>query len=253
MPTNSPRQYFSALLIGTMMAGVPSLVFAQGARPTLMTPAAPAPAPETDGGTIKSIAVSGSQRIEGETVRSYVKLRAGAPYTRETLDEALEDLFATELFADVQIRDEQGALTIIVKENPVINRIVFEGNKRVKEDKLGKELKLAPRTIFTRSKVRADIARIIELYRRQGRFAATVEPKMVMLDQNRVDIVYEISEGRNRRSARSTSSATKCLVMGGCAAKWSPSGRDFIASFRRTIAMIRIGLLMIRANCGSFI
>jgi outer membrane protein insertion porin family len=195
MPTNSPRQYFSALLIGTMMAGVPSLVFAQGARPTLMTPAAPAPAPETDGGTIKSIAVSGSQRIEGETVRSYVKLRAGAPYTRETLDEALEDLFATELFADVQIRDEQGALTIIVKENPVINRIVFEGNKRVKEDKLGKELKLAPRTIFTRSKVRADIARIIELYRRQGRFAATVEPKMVMLDQNRVDIVYEISEG----------------------------------------------------------
>ena len=164
-------------------------------RPTLMAPAVPAPAPATDGGTIKSIAVSGSQRIEGETVRSYVKLRAGAAYTRETLDQALQDLFATELFADVQIRDEQGALTIIVKENPVINRIVFEGNKRVKEDKLGKELKLAPRTIFTRSKVRADIARIIELYRRQGRFAATVEPKMVMLDQNRVDIVYEISEG----------------------------------------------------------
>ncbi len=182
-------------MIGTMLAGVPLLANAQTARPTPITPAAPAAAPATDGGTIKSIAVSGSQRIEGETVRSYVKLRAGAPYTRETLDQALQDLFATELFADVQIRDEQGALTIIVKENPVINRIVFEGNKRVKEDKLGKELKLAPRTIFTRSKVRADITRIIELYRRQGRFAATVEPKMVMLDQNRVDIVYEISEG----------------------------------------------------------
>ena len=195
MPTNSPRRHLSTVLMGTMLAGVPSLVVAQATRPTLMTPAAPTPAPETDGGTIKSIAVSGSQRIEGETVRSYVKLRAGGAYTRETLDQALQDLFATELFADVQIRDEQGALTIIVKENPVINRIVFEGNKRVKEDKLGKELKLAPRTIFTRSKVRADIARIIELYRRQGRFAATVEPKMVMLDQNRVDIVYEISEG----------------------------------------------------------
>ncbi len=194
-PTNSPHRYLPLLMIGTMLAGVPSLVTAQTARPTLMAPAAPAPAPETDGGTIKSIAVSGSQRIEGETVRSYVKLRAGAPYTRETLDQALQDLFATELFADVQIHDDEGALTIIVKENPVINRIVFEGNKRVKEDKLGKELKLAPRTIFTRSKVRADIARIIELYRRQGRFAATVEPKMVMLDQNRVDIVYEISEG----------------------------------------------------------
>ena len=160
-----------------------------------MAPTPPAPAPATDGGIIKSIGVTGSQRIEPETVRSYVKLRAGQPYTHESLDQALQDLFATELFADVQIRDDQGALTIVVKENPVINRIVFEGNKRVKEEKLGKELKLAPRTIFTRSKVRADIARIIELYRRQGRFAATVEPKMVMLDQNRVDIVYEISEG----------------------------------------------------------
>ena len=188
------RQLSSALLIGTALAGLPTLVQAQQAAP-LMNPAAPAPAPQTDGGTIKSINVTGSQRIEPETVRSYVKLRAGAAYTRESLDEALQDLFATELFADVQIRDDQGALTIIVKENPVVNRIVFEGNKRIKEDKLSKELKLAPRTIFTRSKVRAEVARIIELYRRQGRFAASVEPKMVMLDQNRVDVVYEISEG----------------------------------------------------------
>jgi outer membrane protein insertion porin family len=200
MPMVTPRRHLSVLLIGTVLGGVPALGLAQtqpqkAKPPTLMAPVAPAPAPQTDGGTIKSIAVTGSQRIEGETVRSYVKLRAGEAYTRETLDQALQDLFATELFADVQIRDDQGALTIIVKENPVINRIVFEGNKRVKEEKLGKELKLAPRTIFTRSKVRADIARIIELYRRQGRFAATVEPKMVMLDQNRVDLVYEISEG----------------------------------------------------------
>ncbi len=195
-PMNSPLRPVALLLIGTMLGGLPSLAGAQSAAPSLLTPPPPpAPAPPTDGGTIRSIGVTGSQRIEPETVRSYVRLRAGAAYTRESLDQALQDLFATELFADVQIRDDQGALTIIVKENPVINRIVFEGNKRVKEDKLGKELKLAPRTIFTRSKVRADIARISELYRRQGRFAATVEPKMVMLDQNRVDVVYEISEG----------------------------------------------------------
>ena len=191
----------SVLLVGTSLSGIVAPAQAQRARiapaaaAPLLDPAPPAPAPQTDGGTIKSIAVSGSQRIEPETVRSYVRLRAGAPYTRESLDQALQDLFATELFADVQIRDESGALTIIVKENPVVNRIVFEGNKRIKEEKLSKELKLAPRTIFTRSKVRAEIARIIELYRRQGRFAATVEPKMVMLDQNRVDVVYEISEG----------------------------------------------------------
>jgi outer membrane protein insertion porin family len=92
-------------------------------------------------------------------------------------------------------RSETGDIVIQVKENPVINRIVLEGNKRLKEDKIRPEIKLSPRQIYTRSKVRADVARIIELYRRQGRFAATVEPKMVQLDQNRVDIVFEISEG----------------------------------------------------------
>ena len=194
-PSAETDRRFALLLIGTLLGGVPSLAGAQSATPSLLAPPAAPIAPQTNGGTIRSIAVDGAQRIEPETVRSYVKLRAGAAYTRETLDQALQDLFATELFADVQIRDDNGALTIVVRENPVINRIVFEGNKRIKEDKLGKELKLAPRTIFTRSKVRADIVRIVELYRRQGRFAASVEPKMVMLDQNRVDIVYEISEG----------------------------------------------------------
>ena len=198
------RRPLSLLLIGTVIGGLPMAVSAQRVpprqpapqpAPSLLTPPTPVPAPATDGGTITTIRVQGSQRIEAETVRSYLKLKVGGPYTRESLDEAIRDLFATELFADAQIRDDNGALTIIVRENPIINRIVFEGNKRIKEDKLSKELKLAPRQIFTRSKVRADIARIIELYRRQGRFAATVEPKMVLLDQNRVDIVYEISEG----------------------------------------------------------
>jgi outer membrane protein insertion porin family len=86
-------------------------------------------------------------------------------------------------------------VVITVVENPVINRIVLEGNKRLKDDKILPEIKLAPRQIFTRSKVRADVARIIELYKRQGRFAATVEPQMVQLDQNRVDVVFEINEG----------------------------------------------------------
>jgi outer membrane protein insertion porin family len=200
---NRRNRRLSVLLIGTMIGGVPALATAQTAprtRAPVATPLPPAPVPvpvvaPAAPVTIKSISVTGSQRIEAETVRSYVKLRVGGLYTQEAGDEAIRDLFGTELFSDAQIRDENGAITIIIRENPVINRVVFEGNKRIKEDKLGKELKLAPRTIFTRSKVRADIARIIELYRRQGRFAATVEPKMVMLDQNRVDIVYEISEG----------------------------------------------------------
>ena len=183
----------AALLVSTTLGGAP--LWAQA-----LPVAAPAPAPVPVVGPatpqlIKTLGVEGSQRLEPETVRSYIDLRAGQPYTRETIDKALKDLYATELFTDVQIRDDNGALTIQVKENPVINRIVLEGNKRIKEEKIRPEIHLAPRQIFSRSKVRADVARIIELYRRQGRFAATIDPKMVMLDQNRVDVVFEIHEG----------------------------------------------------------
>jgi len=176
----------AAILLASTMLSAPLIA---------QTPAdVPAVAPPTTG-VVKSITVEGAQRLEPDTVRSYIDLKPGDSYNREALDRALKALFATELFADVQIRDNAGALVVQVKENPVINRIVLEGNKRLKEDKIKPEIRLAPRQIFSRSKVRADVARIIELYRRQGRFAATVEPKMVMLDQNRVDVVFEITEG----------------------------------------------------------
>jgi outer membrane protein insertion porin family len=183
---------------GSGFARAALAVLSVGVAIPALAQTAPAPAVSTvvpSGGVIQSIEVSGSQRIEPDTVRSYIKLRAGGRYTIETLDEAVRDLYDTELFADVQIRDNQGNLTIEIRENPVINRILLEGNKRLKEDKIRPEIKLAPRQIFTRSKVRADVARIIELYQRQGRYGATVEPKMVTLDQNRVDIVFEINEG----------------------------------------------------------
>ncbi|WP_404339859.1 outer membrane protein assembly factor BamA [Sphingomonas sp. MMS12-HWE2-04] len=162
--------------------------------PTVATPAPVSPTQETH--VIKSLRVEGSQRIEPETVMSYTRLRVGDTYTNETLDQAVKDLYASDLLADVQIEGGQtGDLIIRIRENPVINRVIYEGNKRLKQDKIGKEVKLAPRQIFTRTAVRADVARIIELYRRQGRFAASVEPKMVSLDQNRVDVIFEINEG----------------------------------------------------------
>ena len=139
--------------------------------------------------------MTGNQRLEDVTILSYLQLRVGQVYNRALLDQALKDMAATELFKDFQILDLGGALTIEVAENPVINRVIMEGNKRLKDDKIFPEIKLAPRQIFTRSKIRADVARIIELYKRQGRFAATVEPKMVALEQNRVDVIFEISEG----------------------------------------------------------
>jgi outer membrane protein insertion porin family len=190
------------LLAGTMLSGVPIAASAQTApagAPAAAPQVAPPPpvaieAPVTR--TIKSLRVEGSQRIEPETVLSYTKLRVGTTFTNETLDQALKDLLASDLFADVSIAGvESGDIVLRIRENPVINRVLYEGNKRLKEDKLKKEVKLAPRQIFTRTAVRQDVGRIIELYRRQGRFAASVEPKMVALDQNRVDVVFEITEG----------------------------------------------------------
>ncbi|WP_298689116.1 outer membrane protein assembly factor BamA [uncultured Sphingomonas sp.] len=162
-----------------------------------------APAPASGQEVIRSIKVTGNQRLEPETVMSYVALKTGDIYTREAGDTALKALYATELFADVTIRDENnGDIVIAVRENPVVNRIVLEGNKRLKNDKIMPEIKLAAREIFTRSKVRADVGRIIELYRRQGRYAATVDPQMVLLDQNRVDVVFEIHEGDKSKVRR---------------------------------------------------
>lgn len=172
---------------GTMLLAAPAM--AQEAAPAVQ------PVPVAAAEQIQSITVVGTQRLEGDTVRSYIRLRVGQPWTQVAADQALKDLYATELFADVAIRNNSGAVVIEVRENPVVNRIILEGNKRIKNDKIEPEIKLAPRQIYSRSKVRADVARIIELYKRQGRFAAVVEPKLVQLDQNRVDIVFEITEG----------------------------------------------------------
>ncbi|WBH18281.1 outer membrane protein assembly factor BamA [Sphingomonas radiodurans] len=180
----------------TILAVTPVVAAAQNrlAPPGPGTERAPvAPAVERQ---IKSLRVEGSQRIEAETALSYTKLRIGQTYTNETLDQAIKDLYASDLFADVTVSGaESGDIVLRVRENPIINRVILEGNKRLKEDKITKEIRLKPRQVFTRTAVRQDVARIVELYRRQGRFGASVAPKMVALDQNRVDVVFEISEG----------------------------------------------------------
>ena len=191
----------AALLAGTMLAGMPVGLAAQEApaQSPAPTPAPiPAPAPAAAPAaqeTVRQIAVSGAQRLEPNTILSYIRLRPGDAWNQAAGDQVLQELFATELFSNVDVSFDAGTVTINVVENPVVNRILLEGNKRIKQDKILPEIKLAPRQIFTRSKVRADVARIIELYKRQGRFAATVEPKMVQLAQNRVDVVFEIQEG----------------------------------------------------------
>ncbi|MDH5749970.1 MAG: outer membrane protein assembly factor BamA, partial [Rhodospirillales bacterium] len=148
------------------------------------------------GGTVREIVVEGAQRIEPATVRSYLLIQEGDLFSPSRIDRSLKSLFATGLFADVTMRRDKDALIVTVVENPVINRIAFEGNQRIEDNELEAEVILRPRVIYTRTKVQNDVKRLLTLYRRNGRFAATVEPKVIRLQQNRVDLVFEINEGR---------------------------------------------------------
>ncbi len=145
--------------------------------------------------TITEVVVEGTQRIDPATVRSYLLLRPGDQVDADKLDRSMKALFATGLFSDVTI-DRQGArLVAKVVENPIVNRIQFEGNRKLADDVLIQEIQLKPRQVYTRTKVQNDVKRMIDIYRRAGRFAATVEPKVIELPQNRVDIAFEIVEG----------------------------------------------------------
>lgn len=144
---------------------------------------------------ILSVQVAGNQRVEANTVASYLLFAPGDPYSAERIDISLKTLYATGLFADVVIDPRDGNVLISVVENPIINRVIFEGNRSLKTDKINDEVSAEPRSLFTRAGVQEDVSRIIELYRQSGRFGATVEPKVIEQPQNRVDLVFEISEG----------------------------------------------------------
>ncbi|HVA35455.1 MAG TPA: POTRA domain-containing protein, partial [Stellaceae bacterium] len=171
---------------------MPRPAFAQ-AQP--VPQAQPAPTGISSGGTIQEIRIEGTQRVEPETVRSYMQIGPGDKFDPQRLDQSLKSLFATGLFSDVTLRREGDTLIVHVVENPVINRVAFEGNSKLSDDTLTNEVQVKPRSVYTRQKVQADVARILELYRRNGRFAATVDPKIIKLSQNRVDLVFEINEG----------------------------------------------------------
>jgi outer membrane protein insertion porin family len=146
-------------------------------------------------GVIQEIRVEGNQRIEAATIRSYMTVAPGEPFDPAKLDQSLKNLFATGLFDDVSIRREGDDVVVSLVENPIINRIAFEGNLRLDDDVLTSEVQLRPRVVYTRSRVQNAVSRILELYRRNGRYGATVEPKVIQLPQNRVDLVFEINEG----------------------------------------------------------
>src|SRR5262249_40364630 len=162
--------------------------------------AAPVATPQSR--PIAHIVVRGTQRIQPGTVLTYISIREGDVYNEQAADTALKTLYATGLFADVKMNFDGSTLTVHVIENPIINQVVFEGNSKVSDKDLTKEVQLKPRGVFTRAKVQSDVQRIIELYRRNGKFAASVDPQIIQRPQNRVDLIFSITEGPTTGVAR---------------------------------------------------
>ena len=190
--TVGPRGILGVALLFSAAAG-PFLLSAPPASAQSAGTITPTLAQST--GTIDRVVIEGNQRIDESTILSYMTLRAGDPFEQGPLDDTIKRLFGTGLFADVTLAREGDSLIVSVVENPIINRISFEGNSRLEDDVLLAEVQLRPRVVYTRTRVQTDVSRVVELYRRNGRFAATVDPKVIRLDQNRVDLVFEIDEG----------------------------------------------------------
>ena len=145
---------------------------------------------------VSQIEVDGLQRVERETVLSYLNVEQGSSVSQEYLNSSMKRLFETGLFDDVNIDARgNGVLAVKVVENPVINKRVFDGNDKVDDTLLESEVQLKSGSIYNIAKVQDDVQRILEVYKRSGRYATVVEPKIIKRDQNRVDLVYEISEG----------------------------------------------------------
>jgi outer membrane protein insertion porin family len=195
-------------------APAPAPAEAPPAAPGEAPPAAPAPprhvshhraasarrapaarAPLNQGDTIQAIKVTGNERIEEGTILSYMLVQPGDPFGGDRVDKSLRTLYATGLFADVNIRRQGDDLVVNVTENPLVNRITFEGNHNVKEDDLRKELQMKPRAVFSVRQAQADRQRMLNVYAGKGRFAASVTPELVRLPQNRVNVVFKVVEG----------------------------------------------------------
>ena len=168
-----------------------------GSAVAFMPPAASNPFSVTapSASRIGDIRIEGVQRLESGTVASYLSLNKGDEATPAALDTALKALYATGLFADISLTMQGDTLVAKVVENPILNRVAFEGNDAISQEDLEKEVQLKSRMVYTLPRVERDVQRVLDVYRRSGRFAATVEPKIVKLEQNRVDLVFEIAEG----------------------------------------------------------
>ena len=147
------------------------------------------------GEQINDISIKGNQRVSEDTIRSYLSIDIGDKLSPDVLDKAIDRLFSTSLFSDVDISSENGLVKIIVKENPIINRVLVEGNDVLDTDILLAQLDIQPRRVYTKKVAIDGMQRLLEIYELSGRFGASIEPKIIELESNRVDLIFEIDEG----------------------------------------------------------
>jgi outer membrane protein insertion porin family len=150
---------------------------------------------QADAQNLDSIEIVGNRRVEAETIRSYFKPGPGGHLDKTALDDGLKALIETGLFQDVRISRPGSRIVVTVIENPVINRIAFEGNKKVKDEQLSAEIQSKPRGTLSRPMVQSDAQRIVEIYRHSGRYGVSVTPEIIEQPNNRVDLVFTITEG----------------------------------------------------------
>ena len=170
-----------------------------GAQPSPPPPgSAPEPSagpPSLGPGVIQAIQVVGNQRIEAGTIRSYMLVRPGDPFDPDRLDRSVKTLFSTGLFQDVRLSRQGNVLIVTLAENPLVNRVAFECNKKLSDDQIRTEIQTKPRAVFTPTMVETDRQKILDLYAKKGNFDTTVEPRIIRQSQNRVDVVFQITDG----------------------------------------------------------
>ena len=147
-----------------------------------------------DDSRILKIEVEGNQRIDSETIISYSNANIGDFYTEDLGNKILKDLFDTNLFSNIQISFEKDLLSISIKENPTINLVKFEGNSKIKDEDLLIEISLKERSVYSRTRVKKDIERMLTLYQRSGRLSTEIVPTVELLTNNRINLTYEIEE-----------------------------------------------------------
>ncbi|MFT6332190.1 MAG: outer membrane protein insertion porin family [Lentimonas sp.] len=145
---------------------------------------------------LKKVVISGNQRVDSKTIESYLDLNGLKNNQESAINNSIKKLFASELFLEINIYSKRGEIIVEVKENPIINEVEFRGNKKINDEALEGEVKLKKRAIYTKSKLQSDIKRINDIYIKSGRFLTKIEPKIIQRKQNRIDLIFDIQEGK---------------------------------------------------------